>query len=266
MKNLIFFDIDGTLVTKKDNRPYAPQSTFDAIKELQAKGNLCFINSGRTLSEIDDYIYTFGMDGFICGCGTYISHKKDELFAHTIPFELGNRILKDLQQCKLEWVLEGKNTLYYSTEKYTTHIGNFQKDHELFFKVPFTTVPYEAAKDLVFDKFCVCLTPDSDMDTFMSHYKDELTFIDRGNDFFEIVPVGHSKASGMQFLMDYFDVPLEHTYAVGDSTNDLPMLEFAGTGIAMKESDAPVLKAAGYITDALLDDGIYNAMKHFKLI
>lgn len=54
--------------------------------------------------------------------------------------------------------------------------------------------------------------------------------------------------------------------AIGDSTNDLTMLEFAGTSIAMKHSSPIVLEKADYVTDDVFDDGIYNAMKHFELI
>ena len=70
----------------------------------------------------------------------------------------------------------------------------------------------------------------------------------------------------MQFLMDYLGIPIENTYAVGDSTNDLPMIDFAGTGIVMGGSPAEVTSHADYVTSPLLEDGIYNAMKHFKLI
>lgn len=100
----------------------------------------------------------------------------------------------------------------------------------------------------------------------MDKYKDKLTFIDRGNDFYEVIPVGHSKATGIRFLMDHFDIPLEDTIAVGDSTNDLPMLEYAGLSIGMKKSDAPVLNTVDYVTDTVENDGIYKAMKHFELI
>lgn len=62
-------------------------------------------------------------------------------------------------------------------------------------------------------------------------FEHDLTFIDRGNGFYEVVPMGYSKASGMQFLMDHFAIAKEDTIAIGDSTNDLPMLSYAGTGI-----------------------------------
>ena len=48
-----------------------------------------------------------------------------------------------------------------------------------------------------------------------------------GEGFYEIVPKGYSKATGIQFLCDYFKVGKEDCYAFGDSNNDLPMLQHA---------------------------------------
>ena len=94
----------------------------------------------------------------------------------------------------------------------------------------------------------------------------DLTFIDRGNGFYEVVPMGYSKASGMQFLMDHFAIAKVDTIAIGDSTNDLPMLSYAGTGIAMGGSAASVLDAADFETDTILQDGLYNAFRYLQLV
>ncbi|MCI5501534.1 MAG: HAD family hydrolase, partial [Lachnospiraceae bacterium] len=146
------------------------------------------------------------------------------------------------------------------------NIDDFRKEHMADDSLNYTLVEPEKAQYLTFDKFCVCLKKESDFKSFRKKYSQKLTFIDRGDDFWEIVPLGCSKASGMKYLMDYFKIPVEDTFAIGDSSNDLPMLEFAGTGIAMGNSSDIVFKHADYITDDILEDGIYNAMKHFKLI
>lgn len=265
MKNLVFFDVDGTISTRKDSEYIIPESAIQAIKLLKENGNLCFINSGRTMSEMDSSILDIGMDGYVCGCGTYISYKDNLLFSKTIPYALGNEIIKDLEMCNVDWLLEGQQTIYYSSAMHQTQLGNFVKNMEDL-SLSCSIVDPADAYNLDFDKFCVCLLPGSNFNYFASKYKDKFSIIDRSGGFYEVVPEGCSKATGMKYLMDYFDIMPENTYAAGDSTNDLPMIKFAGTGIAMGESPENVIKYADYVTDPVLGDGIYNAMKHFNLI
>ena len=266
MKNLVFFDVDETLVTKDENGYLIPESTTLALKLLRRNGNLCFINSGRTIAGMENIILDIGVDGFVCGCGTYICIKDKILFSRTIPHCLGNELIKDLIKCRLEWVLEGQNSLYYIDMPHKTRIRYFKEDHQKTFPGICKILPPENAQDLSFDKFCICTSPGCDFEYFHNKYNKEFDFIDRGNNFFEIVPSGCSKATGMKFLMDYYNIPVQKTDAIGDSTNDLPMINFAGTGIVMGNSPACVTCHADYVTSSILEDGIYNAMKHYKLI
>ncbi len=75
-----------------------------------------------------------------------------------------------------------------------------------------------------------------------------------------------SKATGIRFLADRLGVPVKDTYAFGDSTNDLLMLQFAGNSIAMGNSDPLILPHCTYQTTNIEDNGIANALKHFHLI
>ena len=70
-KKVIFFDIDGTIVTE-DEQALIPESTVRAIKKARENGNYTFINTGRTIFNVQDRIKNLGFDGFLCGCGTYI--------------------------------------------------------------------------------------------------------------------------------------------------------------------------------------------------
>lgn len=266
MKNLVFFDVDGTLITKDGNGYLVPGSTTQALKLLRENGNLCFINSGRTIAGMEDIILNIGVDGYICGCGTYIRIKDKVLFSRTIPHALGNEVIKDLIKCRLEWVLEGQSSLCYIDMSHKTRILHYKEEHKKAFPGICKILPPENAYNLSFDKFCICTSPGCDFEYFYNKYSKEFDFIDRGSSFFEIVPSGCSKATGMQFLMDYYNIPVQNTYAIGDSTNDLPMIDFAGTGIAMGKSPVEVTSHADYVTSSILEDGIYNAMKHFKLI
>ena len=62
-RKLIFFDIDGTIVTEARDGRIIPDSTRTALRKLQQNGHLCFINTGRALAEIDEPILQLQMDG-----------------------------------------------------------------------------------------------------------------------------------------------------------------------------------------------------------
>ena len=52
--------------------------------------------------------------------------------------------------------------------------------------------------------------------------------------------------------------------AIGDGYNDLSMIKFAGLGIAMGNAQEPVKKAADYITLSNEEDGVAEALEHYK--
>ena len=54
---------------------------------------------------------------------------------------------------------------------------------------------------------------------------------------------------------------MEDTVAIGDSNNDITMLECAGTSIAMGNSTQAVLEMADHVTTHVDQDGIWNALE-----
>ena len=82
----------------------------------------------------------------------------------------------------------------------------------------------------------------------------------------EIVPKGCHKGKGILEICEYLGVDIEDTYAFGDSANDIGMLDTAGTAVVMGNGSDMAKEHADYVTTDLLDDGIWNACKHLKLI
>lgn len=68
---MLFFDIDGTLITTDGKRTF-PESAKRALREARERGHLVYINTGRVMENVDDFIREVGFDGYVCGCGTYI--------------------------------------------------------------------------------------------------------------------------------------------------------------------------------------------------
>lgn len=261
--NIIFFDIDGTLIDEKTHK--IPDSTREALKMLKDKGNLSFINTGRPVSEVTKIIRDLDFDGYICGCGTYIEFKDKVLLYKSIGQALSREIADDMDNYKLEGLLEGRYDIYFDK------IENIRNEHVLKiieqhkFEGFFTGSTYHE-DNIDFDKFVVFADEQSDFQGFYSKYKDKFDFIDRGNNFYEIVPIGFSKASGIDYIIKHLNIDHKNTYAIGDSTNDLSMLNYCRNSIAMGNSTESLFDQVTYVTTDVDNNGIYNALKHFKLI
>lgn len=262
---LIFFDIDGTLITEGFDH-YVPESTARALDMLKANGHICIINTGRPYAALDDVIMSINVSGYVCGCGTYVRLGDDILMAKHLDGGLCRDIVSEADSCGLEWVLEGEKHLYYSPMEYTSVLRNDIR--ALTAKLPhnISCITPDEYDGISFDKFCVAKREGSDFKRFYHRFSDRLTFIDRGSSFYEIIPVDCSKATGMRFLEEHLGISHSDTFAVGDSANDIAMLEYAQTGILMGNADSSLYEYADYITTSVTEDGILNAFRHYGLI
>ena len=83
--------------------------------------------------------------------------------------------------------------------------------------------------------------------------------------FTDVVPVGGNKSIGMEKILAYFGISREETMAFGDGGNDIPMLEYAGIGVAMGNASEEVQRHADFVTSGVDDEGIVHALKHFHI-
>lgn len=252
---IIFFDIDGTLI---DEQFQMLPSTKEAIKRARNNGHICMINTGRTDKLVGRRISDLvEFDGYLMGCGTMITYHNQVLLHKTFEERQAKHIIDGLRKYKIDAVLEGsKNNFHDDLKKMNTK--TFYD-----FVVRFSDCNYGSYEEAAghFDKFYAYVDEKATMDAFRREYEDILDFIDREKGFYEIVPKGYSKASGMRYLADYLHLSMEDTVAIGDSGNDIPMLEAAHISIAMGNATERVLNLADYITTDVKQDGIWNALK-----
>jgi Cof subfamily protein (haloacid dehalogenase superfamily) len=203
-----------------------------------------------------------GFDGFVCGCGTHIIYKEENLFHTELPGDLIKALIKDLREYKIEAVLEGSERVYCdynSTNPIITGMIDFVQRHQF-------RVGSWDDKDIIFDKLCIWPDEDERAKRFYEKYKDVLDFIDREGRLYEIVPKGYSKASGIEFMIKHLGIPYENTYAFGDGENDLPMLTYAKHSIAMGNAPESIKNIVTYVTEDVDHNGIELALQHFNLI
>ena len=253
---IIFFDIDGTLISGGSS--LMSESAKEAIRIARANGHICMINTGRTKRLVgEDVTGQVEFDGLLLGCGTEIEYQGKSLMHKTLTLEESGRILDAMKKYHVDGVLEGHDEDFAprGDEVYTDAFRGMAAEIE---ERKYATYAQALGK---YDKVFVCAETPAGMDGMKKDLSDILDFIEREHGFYELVPKGYSKATAIYYIAEHLNIAMEDTVAIGDSNNDLPMLKCAHTSIAMGNSSPQVLEIADYVTTDVDKDGIWNALK-----
>jgi hydroxymethylpyrimidine pyrophosphatase-like HAD family hydrolase len=85
------------------------------------------------------------------------------------------------------------------------------------------------------------------------------------NGLIEVVPLGVSKATGVEEVARPLGVTAADVVAFGDMPNDVPMLLWAGHGVAMGNAHPEAQAAANEVTAANSDDGVARVLERWWL-
>ena len=239
----MFFDIDGTLIT--EGAGVLPESTREAVRLAQDSGHLLFVNTGRTRTSLPQKITELGFDGYVCGCGTQIFLKEEELLHARLTNNLCCQVVKTVREYGIPALYEAEDTF-----------GIRGKDIEEIFQ----------DEQKVYDKLLLILKSTGKSKELKEYLSQYFECIDRGNFMYEMIQKGYSKATGIHFLCEYMGKTLEDCYSFGDSENDMAMLEAVPNSIAMGNAQESIKNTCAYVTEDVENHGIYKAMKHFGLI
>ncbi|RAV05891.1 HAD family hydrolase [Mycolicibacterium sp. GF69] len=83
------------------------------------------------------------------------------------------------------------------------------------------------------------------------------------NGLVEIMPVGISKATGVAEVASPLGIAAEQIVTFGDMPNDVPMLAWAGLGVAMGHAHPDALAAADEVTSTNNDDGVARVLERW---
>ena len=84
-------------------------------------------------------------------------------------------------------------------------------------------------------------------------------------DFLEFVNKDCSKAEAIKIIIKKLGIRREQVAAIGDNYNDLPMLEYAGMGVAMGNAERAVKEKCGFITASCDEDGVAVFLENYLL-
>lgn len=273
----VFIDVDGTLVDYSNN---LPDSAVTAIREARANGHKVYVVTGRSKAEMYQYILDIGLDGYVGGNGNYIEADGEALMHMAIPTEDVERIVNWLHDKGLEYYIEANSGLYGSTnfkerskETIRQYVEGKGKKTDDSFEVSDVFPDMIYGEDPVRDNV-------NKISFILESYNDYLeaalyfdgfqvnTWGGKGEQalFGDVARGGINKRTALEFLQEHHGLNPKFTMAVGDASVDIQMLEFAEVGVAVGSGGDEIKAMADYITDAVEDDGLYNAFKHFGLI
>ena len=274
-KKVIFLDVDGT-ITNYSNQ--IPESTVKAIRQARENGHLVFTVTGRSKAEMYPEILNIGFDGYIGGNGSYIEMGSDVLFEEVLSSEDTREIVDWLHQKGLEFYLESNSGLYASenfSERGTPVMRTYSRYKG---KEDAETVTVESAFPNMIYGSNLYRDDLNKVSFILENYHD---YVEAKNKFSHL-KVGTWGGSGekalfgdigvaninkaIDYLLHHLNISKEDSFAFGDAKIDIPMLDYCQIGIAVNSGGTEIKAMADYITDAVDDDGIYNAFKYFGLI
>jgi Cof subfamily protein (haloacid dehalogenase superfamily) len=256
-KKIIFFDIDGTLFAPDIG---IPKSTLNAIEKLLENNHIPVICTGRSRAMIPNYMVDLGFQGVIAGAGTYISYKDKIIHQVIQDSKCAEKVRNLLIEGNISFILEGPEYIYYDSE---------QDERDEYIDSAISNLGMEKFKaiddgDVKFNKISARVAKDSVVNPILKENYDMI--IHDAFNVIEMVPKGYNKAVGIQKMIEHLDISQKDTYAFGDSTNDIEMLDFVEYGVAMGNGYSQVLERAKYTTKSIYEDGIYYGLKEFDLI
>ena len=274
---LVALDLDGTLF---DNSSRISKRNLTAIRSITDKGIHVVISTGRPFEGIPfDQIKGTGINYAITanGSGIYEISTGKCLYENAMDEELVTPILNFLltRDIHMDAFIGGKGytpvqcvetaqklTVPSSIKNYiittrTRLVNILQFIHENQLKVQKMTLNfYPAADGTLIDRETVrkFLVSNPSITTVCGGYNN-----------LEFTRADANKGVGLRKLAEILGVNPDATMAIGDTENDLAIIEAAGIGVAMGNATDAVKARADYVTTTNTKDGVAAAIEHFIL-
>lgn len=248
-------DIDGTLLNSNHE---IPPAHLEAVREADAAGIRIILASGRMLPAVTVVGEQMGIRPGPCvgyNGGRVCSAETGELLYHQpVPADLAQELVARFTQL-------GMHINYYLDDVlYVDHIdewGSLYCHRTGSRQVPVGSLRQfdgkTPTKILIIDDPARIreLCP-----VFQAEFGRELYVTITTPEYLEFMNKAVDKATGVAAAAQSIGVPRERTAAVGDALNDKPMIEWAGLGCAMGNSDPSVLEVADVIAPSNDEDGL----------
>ena len=260
-KYAFFLDIDNTLW----KHGVIPDINKETIKQVRALGHKVFVNTGRSYAFIPQKLFDeIELDGVVSGIGAtirmdgeivekkYLS-REDLIYIYELCKDKGNGIF-----------FEGEyKTIFYDRKD--------QDNPRFFFDDDGKRVFFDADewKEKYLDEPISKVTVHGFIPTEEQAKELSSRFVlipQMVDNYTEIGTIGYDKAKGMLRVAQILGIDRSHCVAMGDSPNDISMLEAAGISVAMGDAYDEVKDICDIVSVNCADGGVAHAMKQILKI
>ncbi|MGG3196025.1 MULTISPECIES: Cof-type HAD-IIB family hydrolase [Priestia] len=238
---LIALDMDGTLL---NNQQEISEENRAAIAKAQEQGVHVVLSTGRSLLTCREYAQSLLLSSYL------ITVNGSEIWDES--GQLVERKLIDASHIEKMWNLTQDHKLNFwavTTDKVWR--DEFPEDIA---SQEWLKFGYDIPDDALREEVLKQIAGISDFEISNS----SLTNL-------EINALGINKAKGIMTVCDRLGISMDEVIAMGDSLNDMAMIEAAGCGIAMGNAQEAVKEAADWVTDTNVNNGVAKAISHWVL-
>ena len=256
---IVFTDIDETLFSHHQKK--VPSSAIEAIHKLQAKGIKVFLCSGRNyyLIRKTGILDLVKPDGMVTMNGSNAIIGDTVIYRYPIPAKVVDKMILFAKRLRFGLTLIEENEghinmiderVIHAHEKYGTRFPQPRTFPDHYDRVVYQMIAF-------CDKF--------DEELFLPHLRNCKSA--RWDEFaVDIMPKDSDKSKGIQSVLEYYGYSRDNVLVLGDAINDIEMMKYAGTSIAMGNAREETKKVATYITADIDKDGWAQGIAHFGLI
>lgn len=279
-QKVIFLDVDGTLVDDDGN---VPASARTACIEARKNGHQIFLCTGRSKAELYDSIMEIGFDGIIGAGGGFAEIGDEMLYHHKVADDDVRHMVDFFNEHGIDFYLESNGGLFAS-RNLISHLdaliyGDVENDPIA--RAKKEQQPHPFIEGLIagetnlyrgdVNKVCFLESKTVPFEQIKREFEGKFEVIQCtvpafGKDSGELMVPDIHKAIAIEKVLTHLNIPRENTFGFGDGINDIEMLEYCNTGIAMGNAREQLKAVADDITDDVDHDGLYNSFKKYKLI
>lgn len=271
-KKAVFIDLDGTLW----DREVVPASAWKAIEQARANGNLIFVNTGRRHVDIPEFLWDADFDGYCLATGMQLFKGKECIRQDYLDPQKVEQMVAYLKSQGAGYGLEG-NDWGFDDPKYAfRRMIFFAKEDRKDPSIRYPLSHMNPKNDNILVKIIFDSERPFDLEPMAKklgfdilQYKNRFNPSAGAGSFFrgELTDVHHNKAKAMKEMLEELGVAGQYEIAaIGDSENDIPMLEAADLAVCMGNGTQATKQVADYVSSAIDQDGLYNAFKWLGLL